>query len=670
MRTSLIVIATAVAGLWSAGDAMAQCPGMNPRPRPLSRPASPAYGGPSSPGTGRPSRGAPFPAQPGPVTPAPGSLAPRVANQTTTPFGCAATVDNSSWQVWWRHNRDSLIDMVRATRTRQAVTPDADGRLPLEGERRPGLNDAVVYREIVPVLRRALKEGDARVQHSALMALARVGDGPNHEQEFADELAAQLASGNQGVSEMAVISLGVLGSRPAIRKLSDLLRDSEAGRALVDGERVPVRHRALAAYALGIAGGRLGDQTVSRFLIHSLANVLEQDGERFEDLQAACVHALGLLRLEHTAAPEETQRVSESFEGQIEHLLVLLDDKKSPDMVRVHAPTALARLVAFGDQPQKERVAKALMIRLGDRRESREVQRSLVAALGLIGDCDADELDADIRESLQTAARERDHFTRSFAVMALSEIACRAGEDELEPFAASGEIQEFLTASLTRSSTRLKPWIATALGLIGNRGELDPRSASAIAHLVRKTRSPEEASAYSLAAGLAGIKAVTEHVARNLDKVNDEGFRGDIALGLGLMRTLEGLDALKEIKEETDHRPWLKEQVTIARSMLADQGIVDELLEDLSGCDCIASLQANMTSLAWVGDSRAVASLLGMLRDEGLGDYKSSLVIEALGRIADKDDLPWETVLAHGVNYASAPPTLTAPGTQSGILDL
>jgi HEAT repeat protein len=116
-------------------------------------------------------------------------------------------------------------------------------------------------------------------------------------------------------------------------------------------------------------------------------------------------------------------------------------------------------------------------------------------------------------------------------------------------------------------------------------------------------------------------------------------------------------------------RPHVLEQAAIGRALLGDRELVADLVVRLTDCHCWASVYGAARALAWTGDGRAVAPLLGILNDVERRDSDRRVAAQALGWIADKDLLGWHARLSSGVNYVEAPATLTDP-TGFGVLDL
>ena len=93
------------------------------------------------------------------------------------------------------------------------------------------------------------------------------------------------------------------------------------------------------------------------------------------------------------------------------------------------------------------------------------------------------------------------------------------------------------------------------------------------------------------------------------------------------------------------------------------------LIEMLKGREVnVAKMSAIATALAFIGDRTAVRPLHEMLFDDQLTPLTRAFAAVALGGIADKDALPWNSKIGSNMNYRAAVETLTQSGT--GVLDI
>lgn len=657
-----------------AGDAGAQSRGGGgaPRSAPSSSKRSSCKGmRPMAHGTAGPAT----PAASSPASAVPGATTPGVAARPARTDLGGLLVDTTSWDLWWSHNRAPYLAL-------EALGPAAPRTWAGESARgTAGASREAVRARLVPALVELLAtERDTAVQRSALLALGRMGElGPGAEDgrtPLGPLVAGRLGSGDQAVAEAAVVALGLLGTPTTVIQLVDLATDAPGGRELVGAREVPVRLRALATYGLALAAAQARDPALSRFVVHHVAELLRSDVERRPDLQAAAMIALGATPLELRAGSRPDgaarERPSSSRQGQIGFLLELLGDVRRPAMVRAHAPTALAQLAGDVPAAERERVLRALLAVVKPRSKERDdVYESAVIALGRLGNADDGPLERDVRDALTGAVRTGDPLARGLAAIALAEVATRRGASAELP--ALREVTAFLLSELVHGKSRQQPWTGVALGLLGHRlarsgGEVPRDASTALLLRLAEERAPVDAAAYSVAAGLLGDARARGALEQQLERVHDPVQRGNVALALGLAQDHAALGALRAVMDEALHEPYVMEQAALARVLLGDASLVDELLERLDECDCPDALAGVTRALGWTGDLRALEPLLAAARDATRPAVQRGLAIEALGWIADDERLPRDTGLEVGLNYAAAPPTLSDP-SGLGILE-
>jgi hypothetical protein len=74
-------------------------------------------------------------------------------------------------------------------------------------------------------------------------------------------------------------------------------------------------------------------------------------------------------------------------------------------------------------------------------------------------------------------------------------------------------------------------------------------------------------------------------------------------------------------------------------------------------------------ALGLVGDANSVVPLVDMLGDENLTGAARGFAAVALGLVADKQDLPWNSVFSIDINYRATTSTLTGQNG-TGLLDI
>ena len=604
----------------------------------------------------------------------------------------ATPLEGSWWPLWWEHNKFEVLDLRRLTHSENArwepELVSSSGR---------GLAPEPLDARVLPAVLEALSQfRDPVAIRSALIAVGRLAAAPASSGAAGPPRALSVAAGDAivgylrhpdaSVAETAVLALGSLADMNAALRLVDLLVDEERGRELCarrDG--VPIRMRAMAAFAIAHCARGAQHAELARFCVHNLARVLDGEEEAAPDLEAACVAAIGLIPLGPFSVPSEvdTRRgpsPSESLCTEVETLISWLRRGRSKQTMRsIHAPTALARLVGGLDSRSahlelRARVVEALLECL-EARGSGNLggRRSAALALGMIGTAGVGAVEERLRSALSRAISGKDTGTSAFALMALAQVGSRPGWKVDSPFAATPEIELELLTMLRRGRSQLRPWAGLALGVLGHelraKGQrLTQESGDLLLERVRETRTPEEGTAYSLAAALIGDGRAFEAIERDLVSFTDEASLGDLALGLGLLGNRRSIDSLQKLSRDALHRPRILEQASIARALLADDDLVPDLLEKLEEVDCWTSAAAVCRSLAWTADSRALDALLDLLTDGARSERERSVAAEALGWVGAPDPRALDIPFAIGANYTAAPPTLTSDDSL-GMLD-
>ncbi len=627
----------------------------------------------ASPGTGPllPKRPPPGDTVPGPASPstpdarsAPIPAAPGTPGSCGAPHALPSTADREGleldgWSLWWHHNREAFIDLENNAR-RPVTGMDRDRA------RRwiAPVSETLVRTEIVPALLEVLRERpSAALTGTALLALARCQAAPDEPDDIWAILAGHLDDGSAQVSEAAALALGVLGAPQALADLRALVLDAPRGRDLCARGEVPVRTRALAAYAMGLAALRSGNPDARRMTAIELTRVLGMRGAGLQEVRAAALIAIGLA---------ESAGSSQQSAGLFERVLAILEDLREDPEVRAHAPVALARVLCGAPPELRPRAVKALLEIAAQRsRETTELRMGAVIALGLCGDSDEDAEDLRIRKTLAELAREGEQRVRGLALVSLAQVAGRPGSGRGESLAGAADaLRLFERRSLSARSGE-GAWIALAGGVLGFGLEaagapLEPDRLAWLRYLRQESRSLDQTAAAMLAAGLARDRTSADELAELKRLPVDE--RGHGALALGLLGARGGVPALRECLSAATHQPVLLQESSLALTLLEDRELVPALLARLEECDCALSRTGVLLALGRVGDSRALPALLSTARDGERTSGERMLAIASLGRLVDADRKPWTAPLAIGFNYGSRPACLGAAG--AGVLEL
>jgi HEAT repeat protein len=649
-------------------------------------PATPGPSGPSTPGPGGPAT----PGAAGPATPGGGPGAPTGA---VTQGGGDGGADLTAWTFWWEFNKEPYLNLKAAIHTTGTQTGSdsfflgADQKTQGKDIHRP--SEETIRQKVVPALLKALEgETNNDIVTGSLIALAKIGDAKDESgtSKFEQVILPKLKDKNQEISETAAVSLGILANESSIRTLTDLLKDNAAGRELVGKGEVDLRTRAFAAYGLSLIGARAGAEKNREEIVRELVEMLLNDKSSQRDVKVACLVALGLVPLASIHAEGGTPPSGEkdpapaphtSRIGQLEFLLEYFANQDNHYLVRAHAPTALARMMpglpAEEHQIYRERIAEALLAGFDKRsKEPAEVIQSCVLALGQLGDNDADPLDEKIRAALISVVKDQsDLQARNYSLIALAQVGGRQGTGEAPK---KDEVTAHLIATLTKGAKSQQPWAGVAIGVFGrpfvNAGLPPPKDAA----LALRTQLAEEKSAtilaaYAIGAGIlkdADAKAV---LLEKLKSTSEEEARGYISVALGLMGGREAVEPISAIIKESKYKPDLLKQAAVALGMLGDKELVPELVKMLQEATALATQAAIASALGTIGDARSIDSLVAMLENKDLTEGARGFAAVALGIVADKEALPWNSKISVDLNYRASTATLNdTEGT--GILNI
>ena len=672
---------------------------VQPDPPPPPPPAAvPGGSTPPAPGTGSPSG----PARPlAPVTPgasAPGALAGSGLSSPLTRGGGAIDPDLSAWNFWWDLNKAPYLELKRHVR-RVELTSGTDGWLLGEHERPRATTlqptEEQVRESIVPALLKVLEEEhDHDLVSGALIALGKIGNDGSGEEFRRFEAAALrlLKDDNQEIRETAAVSLGILASPRSISTLANLLWDTKAGRELIAEHEVDYRTRSFAAYGLGLIGARTPSEADRHVIVAALSRALERDRTATPDLAVACLLGLSIVPLA-TLGPDEpdakrdgpAELPESSRQAQLAYLLALLEERECDVRVRAQCPVALARLVAGlpadRSEPLRQRVAGELVERLERNRDLPELLQSCTLALGELGTNEVNStLDTRIRGALARAYSEASESqSRGFVLIAMARVGGRPGA---APRAGNGGLEqasEFLLGQLLAGKSMLRPWAALGCGVLGH--ELVRSGSGAAAPALERLRrgvrtvledekDPSKLGACAIAAGLLRDRESAPLLLAALARTLPDEARGHVATGLALLGHDEAREPVRRIIAESIYRPGLLRESAIALGVLEDEEVAPLLVRMLLEASSVTSQTTLSTALGQVGDRRSGEPLLQTLVDRERSERARGYAAVALGNLADKENLPWNSKLALGLNYRAATSTLTDPVRGGGILDI
>ncbi len=673
-------------------------------------------GGPGTPGPGAPSTPGPAgPSSPGPTTPGAPAGSPTAAPRPVTP-SAGAGLDLTLWQFWWGFNKEPYLNLKSKIRGEGVQTGSDDFFLGhgqganAKNTKRP--NENQIQQVVVPALLEALKtERQNDIVTGCLIALAKIGDKRTEggESQFELEFKKFLKDPTQEIAETAALALGILANDSSIETLVALMQDDPKSHEWVGGTEVPMRTRAFAAYGLGLIGARNDCSNATRQRIAEyLMDVLDGPELSTRDVKVAAMISLGLTMVdvapadatppENTEGPDSHAPDAFSRQSQIAFLLDYFDESKMRAnektrhfFVIAHAPTAMARLLRDVTKPDvdpileaagfKEKVAKALLEGIGDhnKREA-EIVQSCTLALGLIGDCDngtedADKLDIAIRKELARVAKDGEEQSKRFALIALAQLGCRAGQGQ-DAWGGMREVTSELLDQMSKGQTPMRPWAALSLGVLGrglaDRGQIhDVNVDKALLSACAKEKSPSEVGAYCLALGLRKYKEAipTLQEAMETKFEGSDDARGEAAVALGLIGERTSIAPIQAVIEKSKYKPDLLKQAAVGLGLLGDKEIVGKLVEMLATANGLSTQAAISSALGVIGDANSIEPLVLMLKNKEVTDSARGFAAVALGIVCDKEDYPWNSKIAVNTNYRANTLTLTGENG-TGVLDI
>ena len=614
--------------------------------------------------------------------------------------------DFSGWESWWDYNKGQYL------------------RPSLRGDARR-VSEETIRGVIVPRLLLELQSEKQDLQTSSMLALARIGEvkTADGKSPIAEAIRPFLSSGSLEPAETAALALGILQDRGSIEVLAAVMANDGTklhALGLDNRDGYHWRTRALAAYGLGLIGSKASNE--DRIAINaSLRKLLDGEGKQMSqfasqlawmfqfDIQVACLSAMGIVPL--AVDPSDDRKIDmkvvgapkalASLQDQLRYLLAYYVDDSNDELIRAHAPTAMARLLTASKTPSNLPMRAALIdVFLRDLASRSGVfgsmQNSCALALGMLGDCDADAVDVAIRAALMRVKDESDDLrTRHLALIALAQVSGRAGHGSGDPIHGvrtekqNGNSRSFLLNELSKGKAAARPWAGLALGVMERALEdagftTPPDSKTALRTALAAATQPSEVGALSIACGLIRDHEAKDRLLATLAKepaeftgwVKPDQYVGDpnfparefAAIGLGLMGDRTAIAPIREVVKQSSYHPALLQSIGIASSLLGDERLASEWSAPLASSGGLLKQHWLCWCLGFDGDKRSVEPLMRYLGNEELGALWRSGAVKALGMIADKDDSPWSIVYATNVNYFASPPTLT--DQRGGILDI
>jgi len=591
----------------------------------------------------------------------------------------------TTWDFWWGFNKDQYLNLK--AKIYSGPTTGSDDFF-MGGAKGAGRNqlkpsDEAIRGKIVPALKEALEKERANdIATGCLIALAKIGDAKNEsgKSEFEPLLSKFLADSNQEIAETAAVALGILANDSSVQVLADLALDKPDGRKLVGNKEVHFRTRAFAAYGLGLIGYRTQSNQVRQDIAAILIDLLGKPESSTRDVKVAALVALGLVPIDvdKSESPESKQNYASSRQTQLKYIEKFFKDENNNYLIRAHAPTAMARLLVGAPPELKEGLATLAMAALDKQsKEKDEVRYGCVLALGQMADADKDKIDSDVRDTLKRVAEEsRDIQEKNFAMIALGQVGGRFGAGEENEKGVKFCRDSLLTA-MTKGKNHVRPWAGIGIGVMerkilddGHAGQTPSTTAKeAVRAALKEEGNPLSIGAYAIACGIAHDTEAKGLLIERLKNAPGDEVKGNVAVALGLIDAREAIQDVQTIVKESKYKPALLKQAAVGLGLLGDKDLVPELIKMLAEAKGYSSQAAIASALGFIGDSRSIDPLVEMLKRKDITESARGFAAVALGIVADKEPLPWNSKISTNINYRANTTTLTG-NEATGILDI
>jgi HEAT repeat protein len=239
------------------------------------------------------------------------------------------------------------------------------------------------------------------------------------------------------------------------------------------------------------------------------------------------------------------------------------------------------------------------------------------------------------------------------------------------------EAKKALLLQLADGKTSVQPWAGLACGVMARKLFDAKFNSPAITSLQGAVRAaleeagdPSKVGAFAISSGIMGDIEATPIMLKLLDQEKQDDVRGYLAVGLSLMNAREAIEKAQKIVDESKYRPELLKQAAIALGLLGDKNVVPTLVTLLGESKGLATQASISSALGFIGDQRSIEPLVDMLENDQLTERARGFAAVALGIVADKEPLPWNSKIALDLNYRASTQTLTDQASGTGILDI
>lgn len=573
--------------------------------------------------------------------------------------GSAPTFDMTHWGLWWRFNKESLLDL--RMRFARGKVWSADGPFGRPAE-------SLINDRVLPILFASMEDEsyDGLISGS-IVALGRIGSPQDAKMAAAFERAFFRKSGE--VRETAALGLGLLGEHNGMDRLAKIL--AEPKRTKEELGYVTSDHmRAYAAYSLGFLASRNGISDVKRMAALNLLDRIS-DAREDMDVRVASLNAIGMVDLPWSG-PFLAVSPTTNREGLVQHLIEIYS-KGIDEPLMAHLPVAIARLLHGAPTGLRQVVTSKLLDRWSPRLDRHEAAALVLA----YGECEANwesELGQDVTRLLAKIATTGDtSFPRRLAMVSLGKLASRPTATGSPDPIATAYFETFLIKMQKVGRSADRPWIGLAAsvynaGLLKHHSLPSAELLAMLRHLIEKGGSIDTASTAAFAVGLAEDHASGPFLAKQLAQASNSSLRGFLATAIGLVGYQEAKPLLIETIEKVRFSPVDLENTAIGLALL-DQAGTAERLRAMLGETNLTSLAGSLAyTLGRISDASAIPQIAKMYTEKTSGLTRTYIII-ALGLACEDGRLPWFVELSEGSNYAAWSPSLF-DSAGKGVLNL
>ncbi|MFO0981504.1 MAG: hypothetical protein U1E76_07075 [Planctomycetota bacterium] len=165
------------------------------------------------------------------------------------------------------------------------------------------------------------------------------------------------------------------------------------------------------------------------------------------------------------------------------------------------------------------------------------------------------------------------------------------------------------------------------------------------------TNNPSYKGAMAIGLGLMNASDAAPALMAELQDSNDQPLKGYLAVALGMMRHGLAANTLRETIRQKGIDWRYRLQLARALGLMNDLGAVPTLIDELINAKTLSESSSIAQALGLIGDRDAINPLKAVLGNKALNGKQRGFAAVALGLLAEKTELPWNTAISVGLNY-------------------